>query len=431
MPRKKFRNSQRHVSTADRSFQEYLSNQPAPLSNRTELIRLIRGGEDTYLELKVKLSNPERISQEIVALANTGGGTMVFGVTDQLRIEGVRNPEAVQEELGRLCREEVYPPVLPLIDVVAFDSGRRIVALEISGEERPYRTKEGRFYVRVGAEKREADREVLSRLIGESRPLRYENIPLPDFDASDFDDSLLWSFAAEFDEGGRPGELYRTESFLKKDLLLAVSTGDRFLPTVAGVLLFAKNESVSQKLPAAAVVLRRYGGKDAASSVIEEKVVNGNLLTVFEEMLGFVERYCDLRKHKGAQRESGEDSPVERRREYHLYSITEAISNLLLHRDLALLDVPSTVSVFDDAVEFSNPRRTNGFVPPASRAIRFGITQRVNPQIASIFLRREYGLKLPHGGLPMIIKQSRLFSERRVDIQTANDIFKLKIYGRT
>ena len=356
---------------------------------------------------------------------------MVFGVTDQLRIEGLRNPEAVQEELARLCREEVYPSILPLIDVVAFDNGRRIVALEVGGEERPYRTREGKFYVRVGAEKREADREVLSRLIGESRPLRYENVPLPDFDAGDFDDSLLWSFAGEFDEGGRPGELYRTESFLKKDLLLAISTGDRFIPTVAGVLLFARNESISAKFPVSAVTLRRFAGKDQSSPLVEEKVVNGNLLTVDEEIAAFVARYCDLRKHKEAKREIEEESPVESRREYHLYSIAEGVSNLLIHRDLALTDVPTSVSIFDDAVEFVNPRRTNGFVPPASRAIRFGITQRVNPQIASIFLRREYGLKLPHGGLPMIIKQSKLFSGRRVEIQTANDLFRLKIYGRT
>lgn len=391
---------------------------------------MIRGGEDTYLELKVKLSNPERISQEIVALANTGGGTMIFGVTDQLRIEGVRNPESVQEELTRLCREEIYPPILPLIDVVAFDNGRRIVALEVGGDERPYRTRDGKFYIRVGAEKLEADREAISGLIREARPLRYENMPLPDFDASDFDDSLLWSFAAEFDEGGRPGELYRTESFLKKDLLLAVSTGDRFLPTLAGVLLFARNEPISEKLPASAVTLRRYSGKGTDSDLVEEKVVNGNLLTVYEEIVAFVTRYCDLRKHRRAKREEAEDSPVESRREYHVYSVYEAVANLLIHRDYALFDISSTVFVFDDSIEFTNPRRTQGFVPPASRAIRFGITQRVNPQIASIFLRREYGLRLPHGGLPMIIKQSRLFSDKRVGIHTANDTFRLQIYGR-
>src|SRR3712207_7847721 len=50
------------------------------------------------LELKVKLSNPEKIAQEIVALANTGGGTIVFGVNDQMRVEGVDDAEMVRSE---------------------------------------------------------------------------------------------------------------------------------------------------------------------------------------------------------------------------------------------------------------------------------------------------------------------------------------------
>src|SRR5438067_4898551 len=151
MARKRFRSSQRNEPVTDRSFQEYLYQTSAPLTTRTELLRLIRGGEDTYLELKVKLSNSERIAQGIVALANTDGGTIIFGVNDQLRIEGVSNPEWVQQELGRICREDIVPPVTPLMDTIAFDSGKRIVALDIDGKRKPYRTRDGRFYLRIGA----------------------------------------------------------------------------------------------------------------------------------------------------------------------------------------------------------------------------------------------------------------------------------------
>ena len=93
-------------------------NAPAPITTRSELLRLIRGGEDTFLELKVKLSNPERITQGIVALANTAGGTIIFGVSDQLRVEGVVNSESVQEELVRICREEIVPPLVPPLTTV-------------------------------------------------------------------------------------------------------------------------------------------------------------------------------------------------------------------------------------------------------------------------------------------------------------------------
>src|SRR6266508_461319 len=121
MARRRFRSNPRHEPSTEQSFQEYYLSNPAPQTSRTELLRLIRGGEDTFLELKVKLSNSERIAQGIVALANTGGGVIVFGVNDQLRVEGVDHPEEVQDELVRICREEIQPAIIPFIDRIAFD----------------------------------------------------------------------------------------------------------------------------------------------------------------------------------------------------------------------------------------------------------------------------------------------------------------------
>jgi ATP-dependent DNA helicase RecG len=141
MARRKFRSNQRHEPVSERSLQEYLYSNGAPQSSRTELMRLVRGGEDTFLELKVKLSNSERIAQEIVALANTGGGVIVFGVNDQMRVEGIEDGENVQEELVRICREEIVPAIIPFIDRIAFDNGRRIVALDVTGASAPKNAK--------------------------------------------------------------------------------------------------------------------------------------------------------------------------------------------------------------------------------------------------------------------------------------------------
>ena len=429
MARKKFRNSQRHVPASERSYQEYALNQPLPQTTRTELIRLIRAGEDTYLELKLKLSNSEKIGQEIVALANTAGGTIVFGVTDQLLIQGLRYPERVQDELVRICREEIVPPLVPLLDTVAFDNGRLIVALEVTGKNRPYRTKAGKFYIRIGPEKREASRDELSALLEESRPLYYENIPLRRFSAEDFDDAVLWGFVGAYGNNGMGSHgAYETKNVLKRDLLLAVGRGDEFVPTVAGVLLFGKNEKIANVIPNAGIVLSRYSGKFGSDQIVENVVMEGNLLSLFDMAFGFVEKYCDLFKHR-LQRPKVTEAESERRPSYHLYAVKEAVANLIMHRDLALRELPTEINIFDDSIEFVNPRRTQGFIPPASKAIRYGITQRVNPQIASIFCRREYGINIPNGGLPMLLKQSELFSGKRAELSTGNDQFRLKIYS--
>jgi len=430
MARKKFRRSPRFEPQEDRSFHEYLSNQPAQMTTRTELLRLIRGGEDTFLELKVKLSNSERIAQGIVAHANTAGGMIIFGVNDQLRIEGVSNPEWVQDELVRICREEIVPPLIPILDVIAFDSGKRVVALEIEGKRKPYRTREGRFYIRYGAEKREVAREELSAWLDELRPLTFENIPLHDVTEDDFDDGLLWSFANAFEDHTLNTYLYQTSDFLRKDLLLAVGNADEFFPTVAGVLLFGKNDRVAEILPRSKVTINRYSGDNGSAQLIERVEIKGNLHTQYESIMAFIKRYADLHKTRPKKTlRLVTDAPVIARSNYHHYSICEAVINALIHRDLALREIPTRISIYDHSIEIINPRRTSGFSPPASRAIRYGISQRLNPQIGSIFTRREYGVHAPHGGLPMVLRQSQNFSGKRPEIYISNDEFKLKIYG--
>lgn len=429
MPRRKFRHTHRYESPGERSHQEYLLNQPAQLTTRSELLRLIKGGEDTYLEFKFKLSNIERITQGIVALANTSGGTIIFGVTDQLRIEGVPDPEAVRDELVRICRDEVVPSLVPLIDIIAFDSGKRVVAIDVDGRGRPFRTRDGRFYMRFGAEKREVSREQLSMWLDEIRPLRYENVPLFDCSESDFDDGLLWTFANGFTDINHSLNLYQTSEFLKKDLVLAVGPGDDFFPTVAGLVLFGKNERIEALFPRAAVTLARFSGDNGSAQLVETQHLSGNLLSLYDRSLAFILRYVDLLKGKPKARKNEETLHVTPRSAYHIYAVKEAVANALVHRDLAIRDVPTRINIYDNAIEFVNARRTNGFVLPASQAIRYGITQRLNPQIAAVFGRREYGASVPRGGLPMILKQSLLFSGRRPELSTVNDEFRLKMYG--
>ena len=430
MPRRRFRHGRAHESRDEQSFHEYLLNQSTQSTSRTELLRMIRGGEDTYLELKVKLSNSERIAQGIVALANTNGGTIIFGVNDQLRIEGVSNPEWVQQELARICREDVVPPVVPMIDTIAFDSGKRIVALDVDGKRRPYRTSDGRFYLRFGSEKREVSRGELSAWLDEIRPLGYENIPLQGLSESDFDDALLWSFAGGFENEAPNLNLYQTSDFLRKDLMLAVGTTDEFFPTVAALLLFGRSDKVAEVLPRSNVTVARFSGEGDRAQLIEAVEVKGNLLAQYEGIMAFIRRYADLEKNRPRQKLSLVTDPVAAPRgTYHVYSVTEAVINMLVHRDLALRETRTRVNVYDGAIEFTNPRRTAGFAPPASRAIRYGVRQPLNPQVAAIFTRREYGVNSPHGGLPMILRQSARFSGRRPEVYVANDEFKLKIYA--
>ncbi|HEU4834685.1 MAG TPA: RNA-binding domain-containing protein [Pyrinomonadaceae bacterium] len=432
MARRRFRSNQRHEPTTERSFQEYILSTPAPQTSRTELLRLIRGGEDTYLELKVKLSNTEKIAQEIVALANTGGGLIVFGVNDQLRVEGVDDPERVQDDLVRICREEIQPPLVPFIDRIALDNGRRIVALDIESKRRPYRTRDGRFYLRIGAEKREASREEISTLLEESRPLRYEDVPALGATMDDVDEAHLWSYLREF-EGGAFEEAtvvgYPTADVLERDLLLATNDGNDIVPTVAGLLLFGRDERVAELLPRASVTATRFSGDSLQSPVVERVKLAGNLVSVHEGLGRFLRRYCDLSEVRPKNSAAIDESPVPARSSYHLGVVTEAITNMLAHRDLALRDLPSRLHVFDHSLEFVNSRRSVGFSPVAQKAIRYGMPERLNPRLAAVLTNAAYGLKLTLQGLPALLREARRFSGRKAEIVSFNDEFRLKMYG--
>jgi ATP-dependent DNA helicase RecG len=434
MARRRFRSNQRHEPSTERSFQEYYLSTPAPQTSRTELLRLIRGGEDTFLELKVKLSNSEKIAQEIVALANTGGGVMVFGVNDQLRIEGVDDPESVQEELVRICREDVEPSLVPFIDRIAFDNGRRVVALDIEGRRRPYRTADGRFYLRIGSEKREASPEEVAALLDETRPVGFENMPVIGAATSDIDEAHLWSFLREFEGDAFDNAVasgYPTSDVLERDLLLATGYAGEVVPTVAGLLLFGRDDRLAQLLPRAAVTATRFAGPSLQAPVVERLSITGNLLTIYEATMRFVTRYCDLWEARPRSFPAGEvdDSPVAARANYQRDSVCEAVCNLLVHRDLALRDVPTRLNIFDNSIEFINARRTVGFAPVAQKAIRYGVPQRLSPQLLAIFSSPAYGLKLPHGGLPMLLRASRVFSGRRTELNAINDEFRLRLHG--
>jgi predicted HTH transcriptional regulator len=120
---------------------------------------------------------------------------------------------------------------------------------------------------------------------------------------------------------------------------------------------------------------------------------------------------------------------VPARANYHARAFTEALANALTHRDLALRDVTTRLHIFDRGIEIANPRRSAGFAPTALKAIRYGVPQRLNPQIAAMFTNPAYGLNLPSGGLPRLLREARAFSNRLPEIVAFNDEFRLRLHG--
>lgn len=57
------------------------------------LRRLVARGEGQTIEFKRRVPSPDRLAKEVIAFANSSGGQLLLGVTDDGRIVGVKDSE--------------------------------------------------------------------------------------------------------------------------------------------------------------------------------------------------------------------------------------------------------------------------------------------------------------------------------------------------
>lgn len=424
---RKFR-STRRIPDSERSlFEQKITGRYSRTLDRTDLLSLIRGGEDTHLEFKIRLVNTEKVVGEIVALANAGGGAIIFGVNDQRRVEGLDDPEQVEEQLIDICRNQIKPPVFPRIDKVSYDNGTRIVVLQVDERRAPHRTPDNRYFLRIGSTKREAEGDEIAALFARSRVASFEDMPLVTAGVEDFDEALVWSYVRDLEgETFREPANFPTAAELR-DLRLATDHGAVVAPTLAGFLLFGQSSVVEQTIPQSRIALIRFSGSNTESPVVERVEVSGNLTRLFDGALRFLKRYVDLwdsrppRAHsnpKGAE-------PVRARANYPRSSIIEALTNLIVHRDCSITGTHSRVLIFDDRVEFINPSRTAG----TRKSVEYGATLPPNPRIHHVFASAAYGIERAQRGIPALRREHRAFTRREPRISLLGDEFRLELYG--
>ena len=126
--------------------------------NKAELIELILNGENSGVEFKRDDVANHRIAQELVALLNLEGGTVLLGVEDDGSITGASR-ENLEEWVVELCRLKIDPPIIPFISWVKnAEPGRDVLAIRVPiGPDKPYaRVHNGRttYFIRVGSTSR-------------------------------------------------------------------------------------------------------------------------------------------------------------------------------------------------------------------------------------------------------------------------------------
>lgn len=98
---------------------------------RYELFDLIEEGEGIDIEFKRQFSSPEKIAKEIIALANTKGGYVFFGVDDDGSIYGVPSEKSELDEIEHASQFLCDPSVRIITETVHAGKGKYIVLVRV------------------------------------------------------------------------------------------------------------------------------------------------------------------------------------------------------------------------------------------------------------------------------------------------------------
>ena len=145
---------------------------------------LVRQGENAQIEFKQKVAHPEKIVREVVAFANSDGGHLLIGVSDDGQMPGVKFPEEEEYAMSKAINELVWPLInfqLNVVHLSDYDE-KAILHYEIfSGEKKPYYAKEqvgdkyGTAYVRIEDKSVKASKELkeILRRMGNKRGTKF------------------------------------------------------------------------------------------------------------------------------------------------------------------------------------------------------------------------------------------------------------------
>jgi len=314
-----------------------------------EIRQRLRLGEDSFWEFKgIEFSgdrprSPRRddLADELAAFANTGGGVMLCGVTDDGDVQGMTRRQADELEalLVNVCRDSINPPVTPTVERRELD-GRALLMVKVAEGDAQHDSPGGSFH-RVGSSKRRMtpdERLRLAQRRGQARFLWFDKQPVPGTGFESLAEKLWRPLL------GGPGTA-DPRLGLEKMGLLGLDDAGVTRATVAGVLLCS--ESPQDWLPNACITATAYGGAARASHQIDSQTITGPLNHQIRDAAAFVARNMRVSAVKVPGRV---DFP-----QYSDRAVFEAVVNAVAHRDYSISGSRTRLSMFADRLEIQSP----------------------------------------------------------------------------
>lgn len=370
-----------------------------------ELIERINNGEDSFTQFKREAISAKDLAKEFVAFLNAAGGVIVFGVEDNGRIQGLSTAqiEELWQLIGNTANENVKPPFYPLVENRSINERKLVIVYVPKGSVKPYSTSGGEYLTKSGADKKKLSQEELRRLFAESKRLYADEESVYGTDITDLDTALFYKFlekdnVAVFD-AVKLGNLALAQVLENLDLL-----NNKQL-TLAGNLIFGIRPQKFNK--SFYIDCCYFDGNDVAvDRFISKRVVDGNLLTMFNNSLDFF-------KSNLKNLQTSENFNSYATLEIDERILIELIVNALVHRDY-YIQSSIKLFIFQNRVEIISPGKlTNSLTV---EKIKSGISIHRNPILNSICKTI-----LPYSGYGSGIRRALLINE---DISFYNDTDK-------
>lgn len=335
---------------------------------------IVASGEGYNAEFKVSVPSKVReLTEEVCAFANAAGGVLLIGVDDSNRIQGVSidnaKRSAIQNSLG-----EISPSLHCTLSMVDVEDKTIGVIEVLSGSNKPY-VLSGAIYVRIGPNTQKlTTAEQMRDFFQQANKIYFDEGPCKEFEsASEINSELFEEFKAA-------AHLTTTVPDSQIFANLKLFTEDGFFKN-GSVLFFGKQpETYFEK---AIVRCVAFEGKDKRF-IVDDKIFGGPLYFQYSKAIQWLKEKLDIRYDIEGQG----SGPRKEIWEIPETVFKEAIINSLSHRDYYDKGAVTTIELFDNRVEISNP---GGLVSAISHTEFGKRSHSRNPLIFGLFAPYEYG----------------------------------------
>lgn len=337
--------------------------------DKGELQLILKEGEGYKTEFKESLSN---IDRELVAFANSSGGKILLGVTDEGAVKGI---SATNELKSRI--QDIANNCRPKVGITLEGSHEVLIITVRESEDKPCECSSG-FYKRIGANSQKMTRNEIIDFFKSEGKVRFDelletrcNYP------KDFDREKLSAFLGL---AGLSRSL-KAETILHSLDVTEKQDGKLYFNN-AGVLFFAKEPQRFISWSVFTVVL--FKDKNGVD-VIDRKELSGSLFEIVDSVMDFVRLYA-----KVAYRFTGKPQREEIY-EYPFEAIREAVINSVMHKDYFERGHNNILKFFPDRIQLENI-----WMKPRHFVLGKTIFRR-NHLIADLFSRIHFGEKIGSG----------------------------------